>query len=154
MVTMKSILISLVFVGIVLAQAQDLPDSSLTPGSIFVVLKDTICVSGYSAKVRNVPVAVKKIIFKFYNIPWSQRADYEVDHLIPLCLGGNNSLKNLWPQSYKSQWSAHMKDRLEVRLRRLVCTGHITLKQAQDEIAHDWIATFNKYVIEKERGDK
>jgi hypothetical protein len=148
---MKSVLISLVFSGIVLAQSGDLPDMILTPGVILPVGKESICMKGYSASVRNVPVSVKKQIFKLYNIPWSHHSDYEVDHLISLELGGSNDIKNLWPQSYKTQWNARVKDRLENRLRRLICTGHITLAEAQYVISHNWIDAYQKYIVEKSR---
>jgi hypothetical protein len=31
-----------------------------------------------------------------------QLPDYEIDHLIPLCLGGSNVFSNLWPQARRS----------------------------------------------------
>ena len=34
-----------------------------------------------------------------YTLP-GQRADYKIDHFIPLCAGGSNSKNNLWPQHH------------------------------------------------------
>jgi hypothetical protein len=73
-----------------------------------------------------------------------------VDHSISLELGGSNSIKNLWPQSYKTTpWNAHKKDLLENKLHQLVCSKKITLKQAQYEISHNWIEAYKKYVGDK-----
>jgi hypothetical protein len=33
-----------------------------------------------------------------YDLPAGQHPDYEIDHLIPLCLGGSDDFSNLWPQ--------------------------------------------------------
>jgi hypothetical protein len=71
-----------------------------------------------------------------------------VDHLISLELGGSNSLKNLWPESYSGEWNAHVKDKLENDLHRRVCKGEVDLKDAQREIATDWIAAYKKYLSE------
>src|SRR4029077_13314579 len=68
-------------------------------------------------------------------------------HLIPLSLGGSNSIRNLWPQSYRtSPWNAHVKDVLERRLHNLVCAEKVDLQTAQHEIATDWIKAYQKYV--------
>jgi hypothetical protein len=61
-------------------------------------------------------------------------------------LGGSNSIKNLWPESYRTVWNARVKDRLENRLHELVCSGQLDLATAQREIATDWIAAYKKYV--------
>ncbi len=55
--------------------------------------------------------------------------------------------QNLWPESFLTEpWNAHVKDKLENLLHRLVVSGKLDLKNAQREIATDWIATYKKYV--------
>ena len=122
------------------------PDPVMTPGGVLPVTKEDICVPGYSKKVRNVPVGVKRKIYAAYGISQHKSGEYEIDHLISLQLGGSNSVKNLWPQSYLTQpWNAHVKDALENRLHSEVCKGHLDLATAQREIATDWISAYQKY---------
>src|SRR5260221_5460578 len=68
----------------------------------------------------------------------------EVDHLVALTIGGENSIKNLWPEPFGGPWNAHMKDRLENRLHTLVCDGKMDLKEAQHEISTDWVSAYKK----------
>jgi hypothetical protein len=122
-----------------------MPDHTRTPGDVLDVTKDDICVSGYSKKIRDVPQAVKDQVYASYGITHRAPGEYEVDHLISLELGGSNSIKNLWPQSYKTMpWNAHVKDKLENRLHSDVCSGKIDLKTAQQEISTDWIAAYKR----------
>lgn len=73
--------------------------------------------------------------------------EFEIDHLISLELGGTNEITNLWPQSYlTTPWNAHLKDKLENRLHKLVCNGVITLDTAQKEIREDWTKAYEKYI--------
>jgi hypothetical protein len=60
--------------------------------------------------------------------------DYELDHLIPLTLGGHPAAASyLWP------WTeAAMIGRDEARLHREVCSGRMTLGQVQHEIVATW----------------
>ena len=124
-----------------------LPDPKLTPGDAFDVTIEDTCTPGYSKKVRAVTAKLKRQAYFQYGITSWEPGDYQVDHLIPLSLGGSNSIRNLWPQSYTtSPWNAHVKDVLERRLHRLVCAGKVDLKTAQQEIATNWIRAYQKYV--------
>jgi hypothetical protein len=126
-----------------------LPDPKLTPGDVFDVTAQDTCVPGYAKKVRAVPAWLKRKVYAEYGITEYKTGDYEVDHLIPLSLGGSNSIRNLWPQSTStSPWNSYVKDALERKLHRLVCAGELDLKTAQQAIASNWIEAYKKYVSE------
>ena len=111
-----------------------LPDPKLTPGDTFEVTAQDVCVPGYAKKVRAVPAWLKRQAYAEYGITQYKTGDYEVDHLIPLSLGGSNSIRNLWPQSTKTApWNSYVKDALERKLHKLVCAGQLDLKTAQRE---------------------
>ena len=128
------------------ALAGDLPDPKITPGLADPALtKDVICASTFNTKaIRNVPSARKKAIYKVYGMAFDEPpCPCEIDHLIPLALGGSNRPRNLWPQSDSTMpWNSIVKDRLERELHNEVCAGAIELEAAQHEIATDWIAAY------------
>src|SRR5260370_6361994 len=73
-------------------------------------------------RLRGVPAWLKRQAYAEYGITQYETGDYEVDHLIPLSLGGSNSIRNLWPQSTKtSPWNSYVKDALERKLHDIVC---------------------------------
>jgi hypothetical protein len=76
--------------------------------------------------------------------------DYEEDHFIPLELGGNpTDPKNLWPEPFESSvpdGGAHAKDKVENYLHAEVCSGSLTLDQAQREISEDWYRVYETSV--------
>jgi hypothetical protein len=125
-------------------EAGSLPDSKLTPGATLDVTKNDICTPGYAKKVRDVPTSVKRQVYEKYNIPYTP-SQYEVDHLISLQLGGSNSIRNLWPESYNIYWNAHVKDALENRLHSLVCNGSLSMEEAQKVISINWIEAYKTY---------
>lgn len=128
-----------------------LPDHACTPGATDTrVTQDninsTICVSGYSASVRP-PVSVTDKIktqeMAMYG-DTDSKADYELDHLISLELGGcPDCVANLWPEPYNQALGAHEKDKVENYLHKQVCSGAITLAEAQAKIANDWVSVYN-----------
>jgi hypothetical protein len=133
---------------VVLAQQPTpiLPDPNLTPGKTFDVTAQDLCITGYSKKVRNVTAEMKREVYQEYGITSHEPGDYELDHLIPLELGGFNSIKNLWPESHRTlPWNAQVKDRLEGKLHELVCSGQLDLKIAQHAIALGWIEAYKLY---------
>jgi hypothetical protein len=76
-----------------------------------------ICVKGYTKTVRDVPKAVKEQAYRSYGITTRKPGEYEIDPLISLELGGSNSIRNLWPESFITQpLNAHVKDKLENKL--------------------------------------
>jgi hypothetical protein len=145
----RALAILLFLTHVVLAQQSSpiLPDPDLTPGDTFDVTVQDLCVPGYTKKVRSVPEEMKREVYQEYGVMEHGPGDYEVDHLIPLELGGSNSIKNLWPESHRtSPWNAQVKDRLEGKLHELVCGGQLDLKTAQQAIASNWIEAYKRYV--------
>jgi len=123
------------------------PNPTLTPGSVLPnVTKADVCTPGWATSHRDVSEATKREVFSRYGITPNGKA-FEVDHLISLQLGGDNSLANLWPQSYETPtWNAHTKDALENRLHWLVCHDQISLTEAQTAIRGDWRRAYQQYM--------
>lgn len=122
-----------------------LPDSACTPGAIFPdATVSQICTSGYSSSVRNVPTSVKNKAYAEYGITTHYTGQYEVDHLVSLELGGSNDISNLWPELASPTPGFHQKDQVENYLHDQVCSGKIPLKQAQIDIATNWLAIYNQ----------
>lgn len=138
-----------------LTLAADPPDPRLTPGSINPdvtqeSIQQTVCVKGYTKTIR--PPAsytnkLKKAQIRQYGYADTNPKDYEEDHLIALSIGGNpTDPANLWPQPRKSEWGADKKDQLEFVLYKKVCAGEVSLRDAQHDMATDWISAWKKYV--------
>ena len=110
-------------------------------------VQQTICVSGYTKTIRP-PVSytdpLKAELMRSYRLSGPASA-YELDHFIPLELGGNPvSRSNLWPQAYAPVPGAHEKDKVENYLRGQVCGGQLSLAEAQRQIASDWVSVWNR----------
>jgi hypothetical protein len=121
--------------------ATSLPDPACTPGAIDPALtKDIICAPGFTTRTVRPPNSqtdkAKTILMRDYTV--TGPANYELDHLVPLELGGANTYSNLWPELGPA---GNPKDKLENRLHTEVCAGTITLDAAQQEIAANWTTT-------------
>ena len=110
-----------------------LPNPKLTPGRIAQSEKDQ----------RGVTVAMEQKVFARYRLPWSRRAAFKIDHLIPLELGGADTIDNLWPQSLRARpYGPERKELLTEVLLQRIARKQITLEQAQEQISRDWIDAF------------
>jgi hypothetical protein len=112
-----------------------LPDRSCTPGAVATTSIAVVCHTSTRGR-RDVSRAVRRRVFEAYGLaPRQPRGAYEIDHLIPLELGGSNAPANLWPEAAPG---FHDKDRVENELHARVCAGAMTLEAAQRAIAADW----------------
>lgn len=124
-----------------------LPDRACTPGAVFPqATKAKVCRVGYTRRVRNVPERVKRLVYARYGIIRHPRGTYEMDHLVPLELGGGNRQKNLFPQAAEPRPGFHEKDVLENQLHASVCEGWMRLKTEQRLIASSWLKTYRALV--------
>lgn len=120
-----------------------LPDPRCTPGAkdprvTQATIYSTICVTGYTATVRPPESVTER--FK-YDVSWPEYGipsyDHgELDHLIPLELGGSSAAANLWPEIGPIP---NPKDGVENALNHAVCSGRVSLRAAQRAIAADWL---------------
>jgi hypothetical protein len=98
----------------------------------------TVCRLGYTKAVRpskEWSASVKARLLIEQHLP-GKIQDYELDHLVPLGLGGApRDPANLWLQSWPE---ARAKDDDESALHRAMCTGRLTLEQAQRRILEQW----------------
>lgn len=121
-----------------------LPDHQCTPGSVFAnATKEIICVHGYSKTVRKVSLNLKKKVYAAYNVAYPQPfGTYELDHLIPLSLGGDNGFSNLSPIPAIPAPGFKEKDLIGNYLLNEVCAGNIALTIVQEQIANDWVMVY------------
>jgi hypothetical protein len=116
------------------------PDPRLTPGEVFAGTSvEQVCAEGYARRMRNVLPEQYIEVYSAYHVEFPQPPGaYELDHLIPLELGGDNSNRNLWPQPAIPLPGFNQKDQLENLLHARVCAGLMPLAEAQRGIATDW----------------
>ncbi len=136
-----------VLAGLWLARSPAIPapDARLTPGATVAVTVAQVC-AAEEDETRVVPAAVARRVFQSYGIRDPKPRAYEVDYLITPALGGSDAIENLWPQPYsESVWNAHVKDALEDHLKQQVCAGRLSLGEAQQELATDWVAAYRRH---------
>ncbi|MEN0057244.1 MAG: hypothetical protein AAGB31_00290 [Bdellovibrio sp.] len=108
------------------------PDEALTPGA----LCDHPDRYRYAERIgyceRDVSTFLKQHIFEEYDRRGYRtlsmnRGSFKIDHYIPLCMGGSNDPKNLWPQ-HESVYS--LTDSLEGLLCEKMAQGRLKQKEA------------------------
>jgi len=105
----------------------------LNPDVMQANIRSTICRRGWTATVRP-PVdytnALKRKQMRAY-AETGPLSGYQEDHLISLELGGNpTDPRNLWPEPYPR---AREVDQVENQLNADVCSGRLTLAEAQQQ---------------------
>jgi hypothetical protein len=133
------------------ASGKFLPDPVCTPGAVDpgvtqANLAQTICRSGFSSLVR-APASetdkAKKLSLQQYGETASSTTEY--DHVISLEVGGTNATSNLWPEPNATNATGvnNPKDPVENQLHTAICSGRISLVDAQKAIATNWTTALN-----------
>jgi len=113
-------------------------DPMRTPGVLNgdvtqATIASTICVRGWTRTVRpptEYTNALKLRQMRAYGVR-GPASGYQEDHLISLELGGHpTDPRNLWPEPYPR---AAEVDRIENDLNARVCSGELTLAEAQEQ---------------------
>jgi hypothetical protein len=136
------------------------PDARCTPGGIVPgltadVLRDrqwrTRCIRNCQSSN-----AQKHVTYEWYGVARpadnsGQNQVCELDHLVPIELGGADGLGNIWPECGPDENALQdryfkYKDRVEGYLAARVLSGEMPLEQAQVGIAADW----TQYLVESE----
>jgi hypothetical protein len=137
------------FLTVGAANAQAIaPDTTITPGAVRTTDAFDVCSHG-TAQLRHMTRERSDEILAAYGLPGGRHEAFEIDHLIPLSIGGSDTDQNLWPEPRRmieTEWSAERKDGLEMRLHNLVCTGQLEITVAQRAIADDWTEAWTRYV--------
>jgi len=130
-----------------------LPDALCTPGGVDPAvtqdtIQQTICTSGYAARVRlptSYTTPLKRTLMAAYGYSGLALGDFELDHHIPLELGGApRAVENLWPEPLAGPSNARQKDVIENYLHAQVCRRAMSLAEAQRRIAVDWLAVYRE----------
>jgi hypothetical protein len=79
-----------------------------------------VCTDRHTRQYRHWSREQADRILQEYGLPPGPYGrDWEIDHLIPLDLGGSDEDANLWPEPRRTiepEWNAERKDRLEWRM--------------------------------------
>ncbi len=121
-----------------LARAQ--PDYSFTPGHLCSPSDPNFKEYRYAEHIpycqRNVTQQMKQTVGDHYGVAQPEWVNYEFDHLIPLAIGGDSSIDNLWPQPHEpgSPNGSEDKDKLENNLYLQMKAGTISQADAVKQI--------------------
>ena len=134
-----------VLIGIPSYAAAQLPSSLQTPGNKGKANEAQICAADFEASVKPMAKWQRDQALERYG---KRPEDFtgELDHLIPISLGGTNDPDNLWPLPANKEMGPAEKKALDLKLHQMVCDKTIKLKDAQDAIKKDWVKAYNQYV--------
>jgi hypothetical protein len=93
----------------------------------------------HTSAIRYVPQSEKFAVEREYGVPATYYGrSVEIDHIIPLELGGSNSIANLYFEHGKGKANYRLKDQTENRAKAWVCEGRLRLRTARRGFATNW----------------
>ena len=132
-------------IGVPAFAAAQLPSVFQTPGNKSRANEAQICAADFEASVKPIAKWQRDQALERYG---KRPEDFtgELDHLIPVGLGGTNDPDNLWPIPPSKTMGPEQKKALDLKLHQLVCDKTLKLKDAQDAIKKDWVKAYDQYV--------
>lgn len=108
------------------------PDPNLTPGVLCQSPDSHRYPEGIKYCERRVSSSTKGDVFRMYDqmgyrTREMKRQNFKIDHFIPLCMGGGNEVKNLWPQHVSVY---NITDHFEAELCELMAEGKLLQREA------------------------
>ncbi len=140
-----SIVAATAFIGVSSYAAAQLPSAFQTPGNKSKANEAQVCAADFEASVKPMAKWQRDQALERYG---KRPEDFtgELDHLIPISLGGTNDPDNLWPLPANKGMGPAEKKALDQKLHQMVCDKTIKLKDAQDAIKKDWVKAYGQYV--------
>jgi hypothetical protein len=138
-------MVAAALIGVPSYAAAQLPSSFQTPGNKSKANEAQVCAADFEASVK--PMAKwqhDQALERYGKRPEDFTGD--LDHLIPIGLGGTNDPENLWPLPPNKDMGPAEKKALDLKLHQMVCDKTMKLKDAQDAIRKDWVKAYNEYV--------
>ena len=120
-----------------------LPDSRKTPGDTATSKMAQVCAPDFAASFKPVPGWARNRALEGYGIR-PETFSSELDHVVPLLLGGSNNPDNLYPFHPNGAFTLDAKQTLAAKLRDLVCSGNMSLKEAQNAFRKDWTKEYQR----------
>ena len=111
-----------------------LPNPKLTPGAVRSTDTALYCHQRTSV-VRHTSRALKDSVYREFGFSYTRHPKGEVDHLVPLEVGGADVLRNLWFEPEPEFWA---KDSVENWARKQVCKGLLNGVYVQELFKKDW----------------
>jgi hypothetical protein len=122
------------------------PRPALTPGAVVSTNTAALC-SEPDHSQGNAPASAQAAVFQEYGLTSPQiQKKFDIDYLVPLPLGGAQTIANMWPAALKGT-GFFEKVQVDHVLRDLVCRRTITLRAAQHDLEQNWYAAWLQYVV-------
>jgi hypothetical protein len=121
------------------------PSNYKTPGATAKVKMDQLCAPDFAASLKPVSNWQRAEALGRYGL----RPDGfsgELDHLVPVSLGGSNDPDNLWPFAASGSFTFEAKQALAIKVHDMVCAGKLSLKDAQDAFRKDWTQAYQQHM--------
>lgn len=114
------------------------PDPQRSPGALCTRSDPDYAEDRYGERIpycqRNVSSSTKKSIYRVYGIPRHCTNRYTIDHLIPLSIGGDNSIRNLWPEH---KFIKATRQNLEEKLYWAMSNGQLLQQEAVEQVLRE-----------------